>query len=151
MSLPGLPAELIERVVLELPFSDICSLRLTNKCLASKADQKRFKASFRTKKFELTEQQLRTFVAVTASGGPGCHLQNLTLVALVYNTLELTDRLKSKQVNIALPDYHYVPRPEWQDLTNDELRKAELDLAVLEERLAEQLDLQRRQRDVNLP
>jgi hypothetical protein len=104
MSLQDLPPELTERIIILLPLSDISSLRLTNRCLASKAAQKHLKASFRTKAVELTEQRLRLFVAVTASGSLGCLLQDLTIIAPVYNTLELTTRIEKKTAKIAQLD-----------------------------------------------
>lgn len=152
MSLQDLPLELTERVVVLLPLSDINSLRLTNKCLASKATQKHFKASFLTKRVELTEQQLRSFVAVTASGGLGCLLKDLTLVAPVYDTLELIARLKNSTVRFAKldEDGHFEGNLESRDLTEDEVQQTKNDLTVLQERHTEHLDLLRHQKDVEL-
>jgi hypothetical protein len=150
MSLQELPPELTERVVVLLPLPDISSLRLTNKCLALKTAQRHLKARFRTKRVELTEQRLRSFVAVTASGGLGCLLQDLTLVAPVYDTSELTRRLEAKSAMFAKLHDKGGCDVRWRDLTEHELRQAEVDLGVLQNRLAEQLDLQRRQRDVEL-
>jgi hypothetical protein len=151
MSLQDLPPEITERVVVLLSLSDISSLRLTNKCLALNTAQRHLKARFRTKRVELTEQRLRSFVAVTASGGLGCLLQDLTLVAPVYNTSELTARLKSKKADSAkLNDDGRCFGYRRRHLTEAELQQAKLDLGVLQERLAEQLDLQRHQRDVEL-
>jgi hypothetical protein len=104
MSLQDLPPELTERIMIVLPLSDISSLRLTNRCLASKSAQKHLKASFRTKTAELTEQRLRLFVAVTASGTLGCLIQDLTIIAPVYNTLELTTRIEKKTAKVAQLD-----------------------------------------------
>ena len=151
MSLQDLPPELTERVVVLLPLSDINSLRLSNKSLALKTAQKHLKASFRTKRIELTEQRLRSFVAVTASGGLGCLLQDLTLVAPVYNTSTLATRLELKAASFAKldDDGRFVER-EWRNVTDEDRRQIKLDLAVLQERLDEQLDLQHHQRDVEL-
>jgi len=151
MSLQGLPPELTERVVVLLPLSDISSLRLTNRWVASNTAQRHLKAKFRTKRVQLTEQRLRSFVAVTALGGLGCLLQDLTLVAPVYNTLELTARLEFEEAGAAkLDDEGRYIGFERRDLTDEDLQQTEIDLAVLRKRLAEQLDLQRRQRDVEL-
>lgn len=151
MSLQDLPPELTERVVVLLSLRDISSLRLTNKCLAIKTAQKHLKARFRTKRVELTEQRFRSFVAITAYGGLVCLLQDLTLVAPAYNTLELTARLKTKEAGAAKLDDEgrYIGHGR-RDLTDEDLRQTELDLAVLQEKHAEQLDLQRRQKDVEL-
>jgi hypothetical protein len=151
MSLQDLPPELIERVVVLLTLSDISSLRLTNRCLASKSAQRHLKASFRAKTVELTEQRLRLFVAVTASGSLGCLIQDLTLIAPVYNTLELTARIEEKTAKIAeLDENGRFRRMGRKDLTAEAMRQTELDLVVLQHRLDEQLDLERRQRDVEL-
>lgn len=151
MSLQDLPPELVERIVVLLSLSDICSLRLANRHLASTTTQKHFKARFRTKRVQITEQQLSSFVVVTASGGLGCLLQDLTLVAPVYNTLELTSRLEEKAANFAeLDDDGQFVRLNFRDLTEDEVRQARLDLVVLQERCAAQVDMIRHQRDVTL-
>jgi hypothetical protein len=151
MSLRALPSKLIERIVVLLPLSDICSLRLANRHLASNTAQKYFKASFRTKRVQITEKQLGSFVAVTAFGGLGCLLQDLTLVAPVYNTLELSARLEEKATDfVELDDDGQFAGREYRDMTEEELRQAGLDLVVLQERLATQLDMIRHQRDVEL-
>lgn len=151
MSLQDLPLELLERVVVLLPLSDICSLRLTNKCLALNTVQKHFKGFFRTKRVAITERELRTFVAVTAYDGLACLVQNLTLVAPVYNTLELTTQLEEKTAKRArMVDNGHSAKIDWHDLTEEELQQARLDLEVLKERSAEQLDMLHHQRDVDL-
>jgi hypothetical protein len=152
MSLQDLPPELTESVVLLLSLADICSLRLASKRLASNTAQKHFKAKFRTKRLELTEQQLRSFVAVTAHGGLGCQLQDLTFVAPVYNTTTLTARLESKTAQCADLDEKGRLRGRCvrKRLTDGELRQAGLDLVVLQERLAEQFDMIQHRRNVTL-
>jgi len=151
MSLQTLPPELIERVVVPLPLSDIGSLRLTNSCLASNAAQKHLKARFQTKRVEITEERLRSFVAVTASDGLGCLLRDLTLVAPVYNTSELTARLEENAAQLAeLDEDGQFVDLDFRDLTDEETRQAKLDLVVLQERLSNQLDLLRHQNDVTL-
>lgn len=150
MFLNDLPPELTESVVLLLSLTDICSLRLTSKRLASNAAQEHFKAKFRTKRLMITEQQLRSFVAVTAHDGLGCQLQDLTLVAPVYNTSTLTSRLKTKTARFANLDDkgRFSGRSVRKNLTDEELRQTELDLVVLQERLAEQLEMMHQRRDV---
>lgn len=151
MSLQTLPPELIERIVVLLPLPDICSLRFANRPLASNTSQKHFKANFRTKRVKITEKQLSSFVAVTAFSGLGCLLQDLTLVAPVYNTLELSTRLEEKATDfVELDDDGRFAGREYRDMTEEELRQAGLDLVVLQERLATQLDMIRHQRDVEL-
>lgn len=151
MSLQDLPPELTERIVILLSPPDISSVRLTNKRLASNAAQKHFKASFRTKRVELTEQRLRLFVDVTASGGLGRLLHDLTIVAPVYNTLELTARIGKKTADIAELDGNgRFRRMSRKDLTAEEVQQAELDLAILRHRHAEQLNFRRTGTDVEL-
>jgi len=151
MSLQDLPPELTERVVLLLPLPDISSLRLTNKCLALKVAQRHLKASFRTKRVELTEQRLHSFVAITASGGLGCLLQDLTLVVPVYNTSALAARLKNKSAQFPkLNEDGGCYGILWRDLTEVELRQTELDLVALQDKSAQLLNFQRQQRDLQL-
>ena len=78
-------------------------------------------------------------------------LQDLTLVAPVYNTFEMTARLEEKALDFAelIDDVRDVT-PSSRDLTEEELRQAEIDLSVLQERLKTQLDMIHRQRDVQL-
>jgi hypothetical protein len=154
MSLQDLPPELTERVVDFLRLSDICSLRLTSRSLAVKIVQTRLKASFRRKSIELTEEGLRSFVAITGSvsGDLGCLLQDLTLIAPVYNFLTLTTDLEKNGRLVAdLTSLHdgfpIIPNG---GLSREQLRQTRLDLAVLKERLAEQIDFWRRRRDVEL-
>jgi hypothetical protein len=100
---------------------------------------------------QTTEKQLSSFVAVTAFGGLGCLLQDLTLVAPVYNTLELSARLEEKSTDfVELDDDGQFAGREYRDMTEEELRQAGIDLVVLQERLATQLDMIRHQRDVEL-
>jgi hypothetical protein len=151
MSLQGLPPELTERIIVLLPLPDICSLRLTNRNLASNTTQKHFKTSFRTKRVQITEQQLSSFVAVTANGGLGCLLQDLTLIAPVYNTSGLTSRIKNKIASFAKLDTNrQYCGSTVRSLSKQEARRARLDLADLQERLAAQLDMIHHRRDVGL-
>lgn len=151
MALQDLPIELLERTVVLLSLSNICSLRMTNKCLALNTVQKHFKGFFRTKRVGITEQELRTFVAVTAYDGLACLVQDLTLVAPVYNTLELSNELEEKTAKRArMDDNGHSATIDWHDLTEEELQQARLDLEVLKERSAEQLDMLHHQRDVDL-
>ena len=78
-------------------------------------------------------------------------LQDLTLVAPVYNTLEMASRLMKEAVCfVELSDEGRDVTLCSRDLTEEELRQAEIDLSVLQERLTTQLDMIHRQRDVQL-
>ncbi|KAM0711412.1 hypothetical protein Q7P35_002152 [Cladosporium inversicolor] len=95
--------------------------------------------------------QLSSFVTATVSGGLRCHLQDLTLVAPVYNKLELTFRLEEKAADFAdFDDDGQFAGLNFRDLTEEEVRQARLDLVVLQESCAAQVDMIRRQRDVTL-
>ena len=69
----------------------------------------------------------------------------------MYNTFELTSRLEEKALDFVEPidDVRDVTL-SFRDLTEEELRQAEIDLSVLQERLTTQLDMIHRQRDVQL-
>jgi hypothetical protein len=152
MSLQDLPPELTERIVVLLHISDICSLRLTSRSLAVKTVQRCLKASFRRKSVELAEEGLRSFVAITgsASGDLGCLLQDLTLVAPVYNFLTLTTDLRENRKLVVEFSSHSGYKIHRRKLSREQLRQTRLDLAVLNERIAEQIDFWRRRRDVEL-
>jgi hypothetical protein len=151
MSLQDLPPELTERIVILLHLSDICSLRLTSRSLAVKTFQRRLKTSFRKKRVEITEEGLRSFVAITGfSGDLGCLLQDLTLVEPVYNSLTLTTDLEKEAKLVAEFTSHSGYKLHRQELSEEQLRQTRLDLAVLKERRAEQIDFRRRRRDVEL-
>jgi hypothetical protein len=73
-------------------------------------------------------------------------IQDLTIIAPVYNTRELTTRIAKKTAKVAqLDEIGQFRRIGWKDL-----RQTKLDLVVLQRRLAEQINLQCRQRDVQL-
>lgn len=151
MSLQDLPPELTESIVVLLSLSDTSSLRLTSRCLASKTAQEHLKARFRTKRVEITEQRLRSFVAVTSVGGLGCLLQDLTLVAPVYNTSELATRLRERGTRVArLDEDGPFVRIGFDPFKRGDIRRTRLDLAVLKERLAEQNHLVSNQKDAEL-
>ena len=151
MSLQDLPPELTERIVVLLRLSDICSLRLTSRSLAIKTFQRRLKTSFRKKRVDITEEGLRSFVAITGSSGDlGCLLQDLTLVEPVYNSLTLTTDLEKEAKLVAEFTSHSGYKIHRHKLSEEQLRQTRLDLAVLKERRAEQIDFRRRRRDVEL-
>jgi hypothetical protein len=113
MSLQDLHPELIPSTLLLLPLADVCCLRLASKRLAF--DQKHFKAKFRTKRLELTEQQLRSFVAVAAHGG----LRVYWLLAprrqeLRVQRTQFDDAISSGGVlpTLSLPDDNVITSPE---------------------------------------
>ncbi|PPJ58741.1 hypothetical protein CBER1_08388 [Cercospora berteroae] len=96
MSLEALPPELVDQIVVELPLHDIGSLRLTSRTLASTATQEHYKRNFYSHHLELTEWHLRRFVAFTSGGGLAHLLRHLTVIAPVYNPLELEADAKYK-------------------------------------------------------
>jgi hypothetical protein len=82
--------------------------------------------------------------------GNGCLLQNLTLVEPVYNSLTLTTDLEKEAKLNAEFTSHSGYKIHRHELSEEQLRQTRLDLAVLKERRAEQIDFRRRRRDVEL-
>lgn len=69
----------------------------------------------------------------------------------MYNKLELTFRLEEKAADFAdFDDDGQFAGLNFRDLTEEEVRQARLDLVVLQESCAAQVDMIRRQRDVTL-
>ncbi|PIA90924.1 hypothetical protein CB0940_11052 [Cercospora beticola] len=96
MSLEALPPELVDQIVVELPLHDIASLRLTSRTLASTATPEHYERNFHTHHLELTDWHLKRFVAFVSGGGLAHLLRHLTVIAPVYNPLELENDVKYK-------------------------------------------------------
>jgi hypothetical protein len=150
MSLPDLPPELIERINILLPLDGICSLRLTNRTLASKATQEHFKAHFRMKRLRLTEKHLQSFVEISVSRGLGNLLQDLTLVSPVYDFEELTLRLQTGSRDVTELNESSSTSLVPKLLGEDNSQQAKLDLEVLRQRIDAQLEFVRSERDIEL-
>lgn len=143
MSLQDLPPELFERIVVLLSLPVIGSLRLGNRCLASKSTQDHFKAFFVTKSVEITEHRLEAFASITADDGLGSLLQTLTVINPVYNTLELAARLEDNIIRVAEVDDggNFIELGE-KELSEGELQGTKRDLNLLQQRRSEQLQSQ---------
>lgn len=143
MSLQDLPPELVERVAALLPLHDVCALRLTERAIASKATPEHFKTCFHTKRLEVTESRLRSFVGLTECNGLVCLLKDLTLIQPVYNTLELEARLKNDSTEeVELDDDGGFVELDYRNMTVDETNRMEQDLDTLRHRRKEQLEFQ---------
>lgn len=99
--LAGLPAEILEAVVVLLDVADICKLRLTCVEVAAKASQGSFKAGFTTKELRISPDRLQQFVAVTQTGRLGCLLKDLTIIGAVSAPDKEEDE-QQKQINTGL-------------------------------------------------
>ncbi|KAK6428458.1 hypothetical protein LTR95_015395, partial [Oleoguttula sp. CCFEE 5521] len=77
------PEELVELVAYKLDLRDMCSLRLANAELASKAFRGHFRAYFVTKRARISQRTFRYLAAATGPGRPGCLLEKLTLVVVM--------------------------------------------------------------------
>ncbi|KAF2210445.1 hypothetical protein CERZMDRAFT_45490 [Cercospora zeae-maydis SCOH1-5] len=97
-ALDTLPAELVESIVLSLTLHEICTLRLANRSVASKASQDHFRSFYRSKRVDVDEHGLKDFVVVTANGGMGCLIDDFTLTGLVYNSFYIQHQLRSGNV-----------------------------------------------------
>ena len=86
-SFDGLSADVLACIIAELPFSDICSLRLVSQTLALRSYQP-FATHLTTKTLKWTStQQLQEFVHFTQPNQPGCLLQHLTLVGVAASSI----------------------------------------------------------------
>ncbi|KIM92868.1 hypothetical protein OIDMADRAFT_46528 [Oidiodendron maius Zn] len=86
-SIDGLSADVLACIIEELPFSDICSLRLVSQTLAVGSYQL-FATHLTAKTLKWTStQQLQEFVHFTQPNQPGCLLQHLTLVGVAASSI----------------------------------------------------------------
>ena len=135
MALEDLPPEILERTVVLLSLRDVCALRLSSRTLASKATQDYFKTFFTRKRVEVTELGLQKFVDCTAAGGLNSLIKHLTLVAPVYNTLELEFGLENKVTTaIVWAEDGSIEDTDSRDLTTEELSQMSMDLPILRTR-----------------
>ncbi|KAF2147993.1 hypothetical protein K461DRAFT_67348 [Myriangium duriaei CBS 260.36] len=79
VTLPNLPADLIESIASGLELGDICSLRRTTRCLRDKVSHE-FVVYFRHKHVDISaSDQLDQCINMTGTGQLGCLVQRLTL------------------------------------------------------------------------
>jgi hypothetical protein len=153
LSLEDCPNEIIESIVVLLGLSDIRSLRLSSRTLATKATQDHFKSYFHSKHVDITHSALRAFVGISRPGGLGCLVQHLVLVGVVNNTKLLESILHEGEEE-------YEEEGEEDDEVEDEVEEdepetekqiqAELDLKILEERQTNYEQLHESGTDVSL-
>ncbi|PPJ54310.1 hypothetical protein CBER1_06109 [Cercospora berteroae] len=140
-SVPGIPAEIIESILKFLPLLDICSVRLTNRILSSKATQDHFKSYFKTKHVDLTESALHAFVAATTDPrNLGCLLENFVLVGAVNNTL-LLERILEQKSKRVVERMGMMSTARAVKCSEEELEAAARDLETLKKRKREQDEL----------
>ena len=162
-NLEDCPNEVIESIVLLLGLSDIRSLRLSSRTLATKATQDHFKSYFRSKHVDITDSALRSFVNITRPGRPGCFVQHLVLVGVVNNTKLLESILHEGE-----EEYEEEDEVEEEDEAEDENAveeeeeeeedepktekqiKAEQDLKILKQRQTDYEQLHESGTDVSL-
>ncbi|KAF7117606.1 hypothetical protein CNMCM5793_006698 [Aspergillus hiratsukae] len=89
--LESCPPEIIGCIVRLLDLTDVGNLRLTSRCLRSKATQGQFRSCFRSKRVKVTGPQLKNLAIVTQHGWLGCEINDLTLVGVVNNTERLEE------------------------------------------------------------
>ncbi|KAL2827772.1 F-box domain protein [Aspergillus cavernicola] len=83
------PPEVVESITSYLDVMNAGNLRLTNRCLRSKATQGHFKSFFRSKRVNITGLDLRNLGTLTQRGWLGCETLDLALVGVVNNTKRL--------------------------------------------------------------
>ncbi|KAH6656457.1 hypothetical protein BKA67DRAFT_531726 [Truncatella angustata] len=88
--------ELVESIVGRLDVTDVGSLRLTSRCLRSKASQGHFRSYFRSKRVKVSSPHLEDFEVVTRRGSLGCEIRDLTLVGVVRDTNRLEAAVETR-------------------------------------------------------
>lgn len=151
MPLERLPSEIVEWIVESLPLRDICSLRLTGRTLASHVVQECFKASLRCKRVEVSRQGLGKFIAGLRRNNLLCLLQRLTMVAPVYNTLELEACLEQRTTTVP----QRAPNGRFEELGSrklgeKEVEQVEKELLLLQHLQRDHSDWLTRGEDVSL-
>jgi hypothetical protein len=156
-SLEDCPNEVIESIVLLLGLSDIRSLRLCSRSLATKATQNHFKSYFRSKHVDITDSALRAFVDMTRPGRLGCFVQHLVLVGVVNNTKLLEYILREGEEEY-VEEYQeedeveeeYEEEEEEDEPKTEKQIKAEQDLKILKQRQIDYEQLHESGTDVSL-
>ncbi|KAI3333008.1 hypothetical protein F4824DRAFT_275711 [Ustulina deusta] len=95
VGLESCPAEIVESIAKCLDVTDAGRLRLTSRCLRSKATQGHFTLYFWSKRVKVTSPCLEHFRALTQRGSLGCEIRDLTLVGVVNNTKRLEAAVKA--------------------------------------------------------
>ncbi|RYC61080.1 hypothetical protein CHU98_g5149 [Xylaria longipes] len=95
IGLESCPAEIVESIVKSLDVTDVGSLRLTSRCLHSKATQRHFSSYFWSKRVKVTSPSLEYFRVLTQRGSLGCEIRDLTLVGVVNNTKRIEAAVKA--------------------------------------------------------
>lgn len=83
--LPQLPVELIDVTLEYLELHDICNLRLTSQQLRAKSTRHKFTDHFKTRRVELSQKSLEVLIAVANHPDFGPAVQDLTILAVVYD------------------------------------------------------------------
>ncbi|GIC86289.1 F-box domain protein [Aspergillus udagawae] len=91
VGLESCPPEIIGSIVRVLDLTDVGNLRLTSRCLRSKATQGHFRSCFWSKRVKFTGPELENLAIVTQRGWLGCEINDLTLVGVVNNTERLEE------------------------------------------------------------
>ncbi|KAI6088227.1 hypothetical protein F4821DRAFT_91813 [Hypoxylon rubiginosum] len=115
--LEDFPPELVEIIVRHLDVKDVGNLRLTSRCLRSKASQVHFRSYFRSKRVKLTSPHLEEFEAVTRRGSLGCEIRDLTLVGVVRSLEAAVERADSEGKH---------PMQRWQERQKERQQNYEL-------------------------
>ncbi|SMY27741.1 unnamed protein product [Zymoseptoria tritici ST99CH_1A5] len=90
-SLGELPPELYNLFVDHLDLADIKNMRLVSRDVADKATQDRFHSFYKSKHLDITKRNLEDFVWIVSNSALAKKLEDLSLVALVPNTVRLKD------------------------------------------------------------
>ncbi|USW47186.1 hypothetical protein Slin15195_G005050 [Septoria linicola] len=136
---PGLercPNEIIECVVVLLELSDMCHLRLASRVLLGKATQDYFKSFCKHKHVDLTKTAIQILIDITQPGMLGCHIEELTLVGVVNNTLSFESIVRKRTKPVV---EHNGPMTMSTEVrcTEDEVQRAQRDLQDLRQRQAD--------------
>ncbi|KAL4861600.1 hypothetical protein BDV12DRAFT_179997 [Aspergillus spectabilis] len=95
VGLESSPPEIIWSILRLLDLADVGNLRLTSRCLRSKATQGHFQSCLRSKRVKVTGPELESLATVTQRGWLGCEIHDLTLVGVVNNTKSLEEAVRA--------------------------------------------------------
>ncbi|KAK4507757.1 hypothetical protein PRZ48_001492 [Zasmidium cellare] len=139
--------EIVESIVVLLNLPDICNLRLAGRLVATKVTQDHFKSFFRSKTIDLTKSSLEDFVAATQPHLLGCLVQDVTLIGIANNPRGLESILRKKTRPVVERNGPMFMSTE-ERCSDEELAKAERDLATINRRREEHQQLRETGQDV---
>src|SRR5262245_17686472 len=121
--------ELLETIIQYLSLDAIKSLRLTSKEFAARCLGPRFRSFVRQQRTDLTARSLQSLCSLASHPKLGPAVRNLTIVATLYDTLEVEEILSRKTRPVTNTDRGALIIVSFAHCSEEELSTARSDLA----------------------